>query len=425
MKHSEALEYIHSTYKFGSKLGLHNINYLLDLMGNPHENLKVIHVAGTNGKGSTSNYIATVLKEAGYKVGLFTSPYLEEFEERIRINGENIPKDRLGQVTSKVKDCVDKMLEAGESHPTEFEVVTAIGFEYFKEEDADFVVLEVGMGGRLDSTNVVKKPLVSVITPIALDHTNFLGNTIEKIAFEKAGIIKAECPVVSYPQEVGAIQVIKDICTEKNSKLYEVHVDKVNIKETNEYGQIFDFLGYEDIHIKMLGAHQCNNAVVAIEVLEILNRDYKFNIDKKHIYEGLKKSVWPGRIEILKNDPTIIIDGAHNYHGIKSLSNLIRNNFKDKNIILGLGILGDKDVEPMVSEIAPLASKIVITEPNNPRRMKAEDLGEIVKKYCSHIYIEKDIKDAAKKVMDISDKEDIILFAGSLYMIGEVRSLLK
>ncbi|PAB59479.1 bifunctional folylpolyglutamate synthase/dihydrofolate synthase [Anaeromicrobium sediminis] len=425
MKHSEALEYIHSTYKFGSKLGLDNINYLLGLMGNPHEKLKVIHVAGTNGKGSTSNYIATVLKESGYKVGLFTSPYLEEFEERIRINGENIPKDRLGQVTSKVKECVDKMLEAGESHPTEFEVVTAIGFQYFKEEEADFVVLEVGMGGRLDSTNVVKQPLVSVITPIALDHTNFLGNTIEKIAFEKAGIIKAECPVVCYPQEAGAIQVIKDICTEKNSKLYEVDIDKVNIKETNEYGQTFDFLEYEDVNIKMLGAHQCNNAAVAIKVLEILSKDYEVNIDKKHIYEGLKKSVWPGRIEILRNDPTIIIDGAHNYHGIKSLSNLIKNNFKDKNIILGLGILGDKDVEPMVSEIAPLASKIVLTEPNNPRKMKAEDLSEIVKKYCSHIYIEKEIKDAANKVIEISDKEDIILFAGSLYMIGEVRSLLK
>jgi len=239
MNYKEALDYIHGTYKFGSKLGLENIKYLLDLLGNPHRKLKIIHVAGTNGKGSTCSYIHSILKEAGYTVGLYTSPYLEEFTERIRINGEDIPKDKLANITAIVKEKIDIMVKEGKNHPTEFEVVTALAFYYYAEENVDFVVLEVGLGGRLDATNVVENPLVSVITPIGLDHTEYLGDTLDKIAYEKGGIIKERGFVVCYPQEEEVMEVFKNLCKERNSKLFTPSFDKLTIHKSSVEEQIF------------------------------------------------------------------------------------------------------------------------------------------------------------------------------------------
>ncbi|QXM05547.1 bifunctional folylpolyglutamate synthase/dihydrofolate synthase [Crassaminicella indica] len=427
MNYEEALDYIHDTYKFGSKLGLENITYLLDLMENPHESLKIIHVAGTNGKGSTSNFIASVLMEQGYKVGLYTSPYLEEFTERIRINGENIPKDYLAKITEYVKGKVLEMIDAGMNHPTEFEIVTAIGFEYFKRSKVDFVVLEVGMGGRFDATNVIKNPYASVITPIDIDHIDYLGDTLEKIAYEKAGIIKENNYVAVYPQKMEAMKVIEEICNKNNTKLFKAPVETIEILEQSNKGQSFcvDY-GNEKLKlsISMIGDHQIENATVALTALYILEKEHHIKIEKKALCNGFKKAIWPGRLEIMRREPIVLIDGAHNIQGMKALSRVLKKLFKGKNIILGLGILADKDSK-MIEEIVPLAKKLVITKPNSLRAMSVEALKEKTDSFHKPTIIKEKISDAVKTALSLASAEDIVVFAGSLYMIGEVRSILR
>ncbi|QZY56240.1 bifunctional folylpolyglutamate synthase/dihydrofolate synthase [Crassaminicella profunda] len=428
MDYNKALNYIHGTYKFGSKLGLENITELLKLMGNPHEKLKVIHVAGTNGKGSTSSFIASVLKGAGYKVGLYTSPYLEEFTERIRVNGKNIPKEDLGEVTGFVKEKVEKMVSRGMNHPTEFEIVTAIGFEYFKRQKVDFLVLEVGLGGRFDASNVVKNPLVSVITPIDFDHTDYLGDTLGKIAYEKAGIIKENGFVVSFPQQIEAMKVIEEVCSKKNGKLIKAPIDSIEILKQDDWGQSF-CVKYgnekiENITISMLGEHQIQNATVALTALYILEKEHGVMISRNALYEGFKENIWPGRLEIMQRNPLVLIDGAHNPQGMRALSKVLKKLFYDKNIILGIGILGDKDAS-MLDEIVPFAKKMVLTQPNNPRAMSVENLEEILKKYKKTIVKKENIKEAVQEALSLADSEDVVVFAGSLYMIGEVRTILK
>lgn len=427
MNYEKALEYIHGTYKFGSKLGLDNINYLLDLMDNPHKHLKVIHVAGTNGKGSTSSYINSILIEEGYKTGLFTSPYLEVFTERIKINNMNIPEEDLARVTKYVKDKVEIMLSHGKNHPTEFEIVTAIAFKYFYEMKVDFVVLEVGMGGRLDSTNVIN-PLISVITPIAMDHTDYLGDTIEKIAYEKAGIIKENSFVVSHPQEREAMEVIKRVCNEKKSRLFLVSTETSIIKEYNEFGIVFDIKVfdeiYKDIKIKLLGEHQINNVAVALTTIAVLKKEYYIDIKRSSIYNGLIKCKWPGRMEILKRNPTILIDGAHNTHGAQALRKTIDKIFPCRRIIGVIGILGDKDYKGILSEIIPLCTMVIGTKPNNPRALSLEKLKHEVDNFSVEFLGYDLIRDALGKAIQVAGDDDIILCCGSLYMIGEIRTLI-
>lgn len=429
MNYNEALSYIHSTYKFGSKLGLENIRYLLELMGNPHLDLKVIHVAGTNGKGSTSTFINSILLEEGYSVGLFTSPYLEEFTERIRINGNNIPKDDLAKVTEVVKSKVEIMISQGKQHPTEFEIVTAIAMLYYKMKDVDYVVLEVGMGGRLDSTNVIEKPLVSLITPIALDHTEYLGDTIDKIAYEKAGIIKKNSFVVVHPQREAAMEVIKNVSAKRESELTIAPIDTIKIKKYNEFGIIFDVniegIAYNDFEIELLGKHQVNNATVALTGIMALKKYHKIEVSEKAIRNGLKKTRWPGRLEVLKRNPTLLIDGAHNIHGAKALKKSIEEIFNYDRLISVIGILGDKDVDGILGEIIPLCDKVIITKPNNPRAISLNKLKEKIEDLGKEVLMYEDISRAVNKSLEMAEKDDLILYCGSLYMIGDIRSKLK
>ncbi|QQY80349.1 dihydrofolate synthase/folylpolyglutamate synthase [Keratinibaculum paraultunense] len=426
MDYKEALDYINDKNKFGSRLGLDTIGKLLEFLGNPHLDMKYIHIGGTNGKGSTASYIASVLQEAGYEVGLFTSPFLERFNERISINGVDIPNDRLANITEKIKDKIEIMLEEGYEHPTTFEIVTAIAFVYFKEEQVDYVVLEVGLGGRADSTNVIKNSLASVITTIDYDHMDVLGNTLDKIAYEKAGIIKDSGLVISYPQQNEALEVLKRVTTEKQAELLVCPVDKVKIKKLSEFGGLFDFeydgKVYEDIEISLLGEYQVYNAALALFTLLTLKNKGFIDISEEDIKKGLKKTKWKGRLEIINRDPTFVIDGAHNVQGIKNLAKNLKL-FKYKRLILGLGILKDKDVEHMVEILAPLADEIIITEVNMPRKMDAYDLQEIVNKYNRNTFVEKNIKKAIDKAFEKANKDDLIIFAGSLYLIGDVRRI--
>lgn len=426
MNYNEALDYIHGTYKFGSKLGLENINYLLELMGNPHKDLKVIHVAGTNGKGSTSSYINSILVEEGYKVGLFTSPYLEEFTERIQVNNKNMHKEDLGRITEFTKSKIDLMLSKGKNHPTEFEIVTAIAFQYFKEKGVDYVVLEVGMGGRLDSTNVIENPLVSVITPISLDHTDYLGDTIDKIAFEKAGIIKKNGYVVSHPQEEQAMDVVKKQCKEKNSRLFVPSIGTINIKKYDDNGIRFDIdildNFYDDLEIGLLGEHQVNNVAVALTTVRILLDYHNITISNKAIKNGLKNAKWPGRMEIIQKNPIILIDGAHNLQGAVALRKTIERIFTGKNIIGVLGILGDKDYEGIINEIIPLCSRVIVTRPNNPRALSVDKMIKAIEPFSVVTEGHESIVEAVNRAVEVATAEDIILCCGSLYMIGGIRS---
>ncbi|WP_432408597.1 bifunctional folylpolyglutamate synthase/dihydrofolate synthase [Wukongibacter sp. M2B1] len=429
MNYNEALDYIHSTYKFGSKLGLENIRDLLELMGNPQESLKFIHVAGTNGKGSTSTFISEILIEEGYSVGLFTSPYLEEFTERIRINGDNIPKDDLAEATKIVKENVDTMLANGKQHPTEFEIVTAIALLHYKLKKVDYVVLEVGLGGRLDSTNVIENTLVSVITPIALDHTQYLGETLDKIAYEKAGIIKNESLVVVHPQDDKAMNMIEKVSADKKSKLFIAPTKTIEIKRYDEYGIIFDVevIGkkYCDLEIGLLGKHQVNNATVALMAIKILSECHGINISETSIRNGFKKAKWPGRLEVLRRKPTLLIDGAHNIHGAKALKRAIEETFKYDKLIAVIGVLGDKDVDGILKEIIPLCNEVIITKPNNPRAISLDLLKEKIEALDKNVEMFEEIGKAVDRSLEISGENDLVLYCGSLYMIGDIRTKLR
>lgn len=427
MNYIEALNYINDKNKFGSRLGLDVIGKLLDLLGNPHMDLKYVHVAGTNGKGSTSSFIATILKEAGYRVGLFTSPYLERFNERISINGEDIPDDRLAQITKMVKEKIEIMLEEGYEHPTTFEIITAIAFVYFKEEKVDLVVLEVGLGGRSDSTNVIEDSCVSVITTIDYDHTDVLGDTLEKIAYEKAGIIKENGLVISYPQEEEALKTIERVARDKRAEFFVCPMNQMEITQLGDRGGIFNFKYedklYKELEISLIGQHQIYNACLALMTVLVLKDKGIIQLHEEEIRRGLKNARWPGRLEVLKRKPIFLIDGAHNLQGAKTLARSLKLFQYDK-LILGMAILKDKDVESIIKTLAPLADKIVITEVNMPRKMDAEDLEKVINKYNDNTIIEKDMKMAVDKAYEMAQEGDLIVFSGSLYLIGDIRKLI-
>lgn len=428
MNYTEAIDYIENTAKFGKNKGLERTNKILELLGNPHKDLKCIHIAGTNGKGSTTAMLTQILMESGYKVGMYTSPFIEEFEERIQINNNNIPKEKLCEVVEKVKIAVDKTCELGYDEPTEFEIITAVMFVYFQEEKVDYAVIEVGLGGRIDATNVVN-PLISIITSISYDHVKILGNTLEEIAYEKAGIIKENTPVILYPVEEEAKLSIEKAAKEKQSpiiyvkkqdsmlkeKLYNVPYQEITVNTSRN--------AYE-IQLSLLGTHQLLNCSVVINAAEEL-QNIGINIRKEHIIEGLKKVKWAGRLEMLKAKPMVVIDGAHNIDGIKSLKNSINTYFKYNKFILIMGILSDKQVDDMVKVITPEASNIITVTPPSYRAENSSGLVEIIKKYNPNCEAIENYKEAYEKALSYADEDDLILICGSLYMVGEMRKTIR
>lgn len=425
MNYQEALNYINDMEKFGSRPGLREITKLMDLLDNPQKGLNIIHVGGTNGKGSTTSYISNMLQEEGYKVGVFTSPYLVRFNERIAINHEDIPNEKLAEITLRIKNVIPKMLEEGYEHPTTFELITAISLIYFKEEKVDYVVYEVGLGGKEDSTNVIESPLAAVITTIDFDHIDVLGNTLSEIAYQKAGIIKEDTVVISYPQQSDAMIEIEKAAKNTNSKLFYCPMENITIKEKSDTGNVFDF-DYGDFHFKnlkisLLGEYQIYNATMAMYTLLKLRELGRIKISDKSIVDGLSDTKWGGRLEIINENPRILIDGAHNVQGANTLKEAL-SLFKYNKLILGFSVLVDKDYKHIIETLIPMADEIVLTEIPIPRKMPLEDLEKEVKPFTKgNIYIEKDNRKALDKTIELYEDGDLIVFAGSLYLIGNIK----
>ncbi|GKU23873.1 bifunctional folylpolyglutamate synthase/dihydrofolate synthase [Clostridium folliculivorans] len=428
MNYDEAIKYITETAKFGSNYGLERTEKLLELLGSPHKKLKAIHIAGTNGKGSTTSMITSILMEAGYKVGMYTSPYIEEFEERIQINKNNIPKSDLAKVVTDVKVAVDEVVRLGYDSPTEFEIITAAMFKYFYDENVDYAVVEVGLGGRLDSTNVVT-PILSVITSISFDHMNILGDILEKIAYEKAGIIKENIPVVVYPLVDEAMKVIEKVASERNAKIYKVNNQWAVITEPkagNNSQRILITTDEESYNIKLslLGKHQLLNCTVAIKAIEVL-KEIGVSIEKQHVLSALAKVIWSGRMEVMNASPLVVIDGAHNIDGITKLVESINTYFNYDKIKVIVGILADKQVEAMIDKISTIADSAIVTTPHNYRAEASTVIKELLDKNGVQTEIVEDYRESFIKAFSSSQKEDLILVCGSLYMIGDMRKTIR
>lgn len=429
MNYKEAMEYITSVGRFGSNYGLKRTFRILELLGSPDKKIKLIHIAGTNGKGSTTAMITKILMGMGYRVGMYTSPYIEVFEERIQINGENIPKEKLVCLLEEVKTAVDKVIEEGYEHPTEFEILTALMFLYFYNEKVDYGVIETGLGGTLDSTNVLT-PMVSVITSISFDHMNILGNTLAEIADQKAGIIKKDIPVVVYPQEKEAEEVILKKAEIMNSKVRSVTKDsgkliRINSDDIYQEVEVTTINNKYSIKLPLLGEHQILNLSVALNTVEVLCECENIELKSEVIKKSLEEVKWMGRLEVLNKKPLIVIDGAHNIEGIKSLRKNIEKYFKYNKIYLLLGILADKQVTEMIKEITPLAEKVYALTPHSERAELSEDLRKEIVNYNPNTIALESYEEAFKMALSEANEEDLILVSGSLYMVGDMRKIIR
>ncbi len=421
MRYDEAIEYIHSINWQFCNPGLERVTALCEKLGNPQDSLKFIHVAGTNGKGSFCAMTEAVLRAEGYRVGLFTSPYILEFGERMRINGESISKAELCSLVEEIKPIADKMKDK----PTEFELITALAFLYFARNNCDVVVLECGLGGRLDATNIIKTPILSVITGIALDHTSILGNTVEEIAAEKAGIIKEGVPVLWCGDDERARKVICAVATDKNAPIYTVDREGLKINIMSLDGTKFDYLDHKNLDLSLLGSYQPINATNSLTALALLD-GLGLSVGEEAIREGLKSVVWHARFEVISKSPLIIADGGHNPEGIDAAVDSIGQYFPDGKVLIVTGVMADKDHAYMASRIASVADKVFCLTPDNPRALSAKEYAdEFISLGIDAVACES-VSDAVALAKSEAESRDIPVVAlGSLYMYGEVVEALK
>ncbi len=421
--YTESIAYLFGLQHHGIKLGLDNIRKILEFLGNPQSYFRAIHIAGTNGKGSTSSFMASILQKAGYRVGLFTSPHLVSFTERIRVNGNTIDESDVVKMTSDIRSLIKAERDLS---PTFFEFVTAMAFRHFKIMDVEWAVVETGMGGRLDSTNVLT-PDVTVITPVGMDHTEFLGDTLEDIAREKAGIIKSGIPTVTGHQTPEAEKVIDDISTEKQATVYRYGADfDSSIREAGISGTRFDYTSerrIEDIFIPLCGEFQAENASIAVKTLELINDK---RIDANTIREGLSSTQWEGRCELFNWKYPILFDGAHNTDAARTLVKTLRDiHLKEfKHIILLIGSMGDKDIEGFLSLLLPLARLSVFTTLNFERATRADELNRIADKLGAESIATDNTAEALDTIGSHYRKGDLVVITGSFYTVGEAKGLI-
>ncbi|KKI92300.1 folylpolyglutamate synthase [Bacillus sp. SA1-12] len=424
--YTEALNWIHGRLKFGIKPGLKRMEWLLTELGHPEKNIPIIHVAGTNGKGSTISYMLHMLIEGGYRVGSFTSPYIETFNERISVNGQPISDQEMLEIANEVKPYVEKIEKTELGGPTEFEIITTMMFLYFgKYNKPDFLLLETGLGGRLDSTNIAE-PILSIITTIGYDHMNILGETIAEIAAEKAGIIKHRVPIMTAVENLEAKKVISEVANSMLSEMYSLGTD-LNIlqKQLHQQGERFtlqtSYSTYKDLVISMKGEHQIKNAALAVSAIDYLIKMDKVKLSDDQLRKGLKGAYWKGRFELVNNNPEVIIDGAHNKEGIDSLLDTLTRHYPDKNIHILFSALKDKDYSQMIARLSSIAASMHFTTFDFPRAATAFEL------YSACQLKEKTYSESWEKIMDhlldeyINQKEDLVVVTGSLYFISHIR----
>lgn len=429
LTYEEALEILAESTKFGINLGLERIGSLLNCFGNPQERLAVIHVGGTNGKGSTCAMLAAMLKQAGYRVGLYISPHLSSYRERIAINGELISGADFADLLSEMTPFFRTVSAQTGENPTEFEVLTAMAMLYFYRQKVDICILEVGMGGSIDSTNIIKEPLLSIITNVSLDHMDYLGNTLEKIAEVKSGIIKAKRPVITASEEEPVLAVIQKKARELQAPLYQAgKVVACSLIRENEEGQVFTARStqrdYGRLNLGLLGEHQLANAATALTAVEILAAG-GWQIDIAAIRQGLAQVRWPGRLEILRKEPLVVIDGAHNPAGMEMLARWLKGmKARCNRVVLVIGMLADKDRSKAVQFIKPYVDQVIVTRPVSPRAGDWQQLARCFDLNEQDIFIEERLSAALELALGLVEKRDMLLVTGSLYLIGEVRQRL-
>ncbi len=423
MNYDQAIEYIHNVSWTFCKPGLERIGALCEKLGNPQRRLKYIHVAGTNGKGSFCAMTESILRAAGYKTGLYTSPYILEFNERIRVSGENIPAEDLARITERVRVFADEM----EDKPTEFELITAIAFEYFAECRCDVVVLETGLGGRLDSTNIIETSLLSVITGIDLDHTAILGDTVEKIAAEKAGIIKHACPILfGGAGGEDAERVIRKAAEEQSAPYTKTDLSKLSVTSCSLSGTSLSFGAHRDLTLPLLGTYQPKNLANALSAIDLLTARGAISVTEEQIRLGLASVRWPARFEVISTDPVIIFDGSHNPQGIASAAESIRRYFPDRRINLLTGVMADKQYDGMIVTLAPLANRVFTVTPNNPRALNSHRYADCFRAHGVEADGFDTVTDGLSAAIRYSKETDTPLVClGSLYLYGELMDAMK
>jgi dihydrofolate synthase/folylpolyglutamate synthase len=422
------MSYLQQLTKFGINLGLGRIEELLGRLGNPHRQLRVVHIGGTNGKGSTSVMVSSILQAAGCRAGLFTSPHLHSYTERYRINGEQIRPERVTGLIRRLKPHLEAMVAEGFEHPTEFEVSTAMAFVYFLEEGVDYLVLEVGMGGAIDSTNVVL-PRVAVITNVAMDHMEYLGQTIGEIASVKAGIIKPGVPLVTAAAGE-ALEVIEAACARQGVDPVLVGRDVTwrplaeNLSREPQKFEVAGRLGvYQDLELSLLGGHQLVNAATAVACAEVLS-EQGAAISAAEIRAGLAAARWPARLELVAADPPVLIDGAHNYEGAVSLRRALDLYFPDRPVVFVLGMLGDKERAGVVDVLGPRAGAVIVTRPNSPRAGDWELLAGEAARFTPRVELMESVSGAVQRALELAGSGELVCITGSLYMVAEAREVL-
>lgn len=417
MTAQDAINYIEGCTWSRTRLGLGRTRELLSRLGNPQKKLRFIHVAGTNGKGSTCAMLASVMQQAGYRTALYTSPYICRFNERMQINGEEIPDSRLAELTERIMPIAESMAD----HPSQFELVTAIAMQYFLEEHCDIVVLEVGLGGALDSTNAIDCPECAVITTIGLEHTEYLGSTLPEIASAKAGIIKPGCDVVCYRNVPEVEHVFEAVCREKNARLVKADFDSIRPISHSLSGQSFAWRNYTSLRLPLLGSHQLKNAAVVLETLNVL-RGKGWSISDSAIISGLAETKWPVRFEVLRAEPPVIIDGAHNPQCAEALAANIAEYLPGQKCIFLMGVLADKDYRHMLGSLAPYAERFFCVAPPSPRALPADALAGVVEELGIPAQSCGDISKAAELALGCGKP---VIACGSLYLAGTARAALS
>ena len=419
MNYKEARVYLDEVSKYGSVLGLESMRELLRRLGDPQNELKFIHISGTNGKGSVLAYLSTILSGAGYRTGRYISPTLFSYRERIQVDGEYIERESLACHVTAIAAAAEDMQKAGLPSPTVFEIETALAFLYFKEKRCDIVTLEVGCGGLLDATNVITTTLMEVIASISMDHTDLLGDTLAKIAAQKAGIIKPDTMVVSAQQKSEAAQVIEDTCKEQHCTLQMVDESKISNVHYGAEGQTFSYKTWENVAISLAGSYQIKNAALALEGVEAL-RKLGYALSDQQVREGLLHTAWRGRFTTLRRDPTVIIDGAHNPAAALELKESLERYFPGKTLYFVMGMFKDKDYAQVIDLTAPLARHIITVEtPGNPRAMPARELAEAVGKVNPSVEWADSVAHGVEKALAMAGKEDAVIVFGSLSFLGE------